>query len=213
MRMGSKQQEKSHQTMVELMDAAMELFARKGFRETSVAEITRHAGYAKGSFYRHWPSKDQLFLQIVERKLAQYRASRDERIATAGDLEGAMRIIWDFLQDMVADRNWAKVFLEFTVHAARDPELRRIMRLDQHRLSEDLFARLIRPFAPPGFPVEKLGALNTALFEGFMVHNALETGVLDLHDVREAAVALALDMVRRLAPTQAPISQPTGGPA
>lgn len=211
--MGTRQQEKSQQTMVELMDAAMELFARKGYRETSVSEITRRAGYAKGSFYRHWPSKDQLFLQIVERKLAQYRAARDERLAQADDLEGALRIIWDFLQDMVADRNWAKVFLEFTVHAARDPELRQALRRDQHRLSEEMFARLIRPFAPPGLPAEKLGALNTALFEGFMVHNALETGVLDLGDVREAAVTLALDMARRNESAQSSVPQPTGGPA
>jgi len=209
----TKQQEKSHQTMIELMDAAMELFARKGFRETSVAEITRRAGYAKGSFYRHWPSKDLLFLQVVEYKLAQYRAERDERIARARDLEEALRIIWDFLQNMVAEHNWAKIFLEFTVYAARDPELRKTIRQDQHRLSDGLFARLIQPFTPPGLPAEKLGALNTALFEGFMVHNALETGILDLSDVREAAVALALDMVRRHAAVQPDSSQPTGDPA
>ncbi|WP_029897036.1 TetR/AcrR family transcriptional regulator [Desulfohalovibrio reitneri] len=187
----TKQREKSRQTRRELMDAAMALFADKGFGETSVAEITARAGYAKGSFYRHFDGKDRLFLDILERKLAEYRAQRDRSIEEAADLEEALRVIWDFLATMVADRNWAKVFLEFTVHAARDEGLREELGATRYRLSEDLFARLIRPFVPEGYPARKLGALNTALFEGFMVHNALESGVLDLADVREAAVALS----------------------
>jgi AcrR family transcriptional regulator len=160
-----------------------------------VAEITRKAGYAKGSFYRCWPSKDELFLQILEKKLGQYRQARDERIKRADSLEEALRIIWGFLESMASDSNWAKVFLEFTVHAARNKKLRGQLAKSQHRLSEDIFSRLVAPFTPEGCSAEKMGALNTVLFEGFMVHNALEIGVLRLEDVREAAVALALKQV------------------
>ncbi len=191
--MTTKQQEKSLQTMQELMASAKVLFGRTGYLETTVAGITRHAGYSKGSFYRHWQSKDELFLQVVEDKLRQYRQARDARIGAAKSLEEALRIIWDFLEAMVEDSNWAKVFLEFTVHAARRRELRAKLRQSQYRLSEDLFARLIQSLVPAGYPAAKIGALNTALFEGFMVHTALETGVLSLHDVREAAVTLALN--------------------
>jgi AcrR family transcriptional regulator len=193
-RVTTKQQEKSHQTMLELMASATELFSRKGFLSTSVAEITGKAGYSKGIFYRHWESKDELFLRIIEEKLQQYRGTRDERLRNAASLEEALRIIWDFLEHMVSDRNWAKVFLEFTVHASRDPELRRTVRQRQYRLSETIFADLIRPFVPEGYPAQTMGALNTALFEGYMVHTALETGVLELADVQEAAVRLALDL-------------------
>lgn len=190
--MSTKQQEKSRQTMEELMSSAMALFSEKGFTQTSVAEITSRAGYAKGSFYRHWESKNQLFLQIIEQKLKQYRSARDKRIEDAQDLEEALRIIWDFLETMVQDAQWAKVFLEFTIHSVRDEELRTEMRQRQYRLSETIFANLVRRFVTTDYPAEKIGALNTALFEGFMVHNALEAGVLSLEDVREAAVALAL---------------------
>jgi AcrR family transcriptional regulator len=192
--MSTKQQEKSRQTMLELMASASELFGRKGYMNTSVAEITRAAGYSKGIFYRHWESKDELFLKIVEQKLQQYRSTRDARLEQARNLEEALRIIWDFLEHMVSDRNWAKVFLEFTVHAARSAELRKTIRRRQHRLSETIFAQLIRPFVPDEYPAEKMGALNTALFEGFMIHTALETGVLTLADVQEAAVLLAVKL-------------------
>lgn len=190
--MARRQQEKSRQTMEELMAAAEVLFSEKGYAETSIAAITESAGYSKGSFYRHWESKDSLFLQIVEQKLKSYRDARDATIGKASNLREALQIIWDFLESIVEDRNWAKVFLEFTVQGARNPELREIMIRRQYRLSETLFAELVAEFTDGEYPPEKLGALNTVLFEGFMVHNALEIGVVDLADIREAAITLAL---------------------
>ncbi|MFP4071599.1 MAG: TetR/AcrR family transcriptional regulator [Desulfovibrionales bacterium] len=195
--MATKQHEKSRQTMLELMASAVELFGQRGYTETTIAAITRHAGYSKGIFYRHWHSKDELFLKILEGKLHQYRRTRDRKLKEADSLEEVLQIIWDFLESMVADRNWAKVFLEFTVHAARNPELRNQIRQRQYRLSETIFAELVRPFVPPTFPAEKMAALNTALFEGFMVHNALESEVLRLHDVRDAAIAMARSLAAR----------------
>ncbi len=190
--MARKQQEKSKQTKEELMRSAGDLFGQKGFMATTVAEITAHAGYSKGSFYRHWVSKDKLFMEIIENKLKEYRSSRDERLDKAGSLEEVMHIIWDFLEIIVRDENWAKVFLEFTVYASRIPELRNDLSLSQYRLSEKVFAELVRDFVETGYPPEKLGAFNTVLFEGYMVQSALGTGIVDLKDIREAALTVAL---------------------
>lgn len=40
------------------------LFEEKGFKDTNVAEIMQATGYATGSFYRYYPSKDHLFMEI-----------------------------------------------------------------------------------------------------------------------------------------------------
>ncbi|MGE4423644.1 MAG: TetR/AcrR family transcriptional regulator [Pseudodesulfovibrio sp.] len=190
--MATKQQEKSQQTMRELMASAIELFGTKGFASTSVAEITDHAGYAKGSFYRHWNSKDELFLQIVEQKFKEYRATRHDRVQKAADLREAMGIIWDFLETIVSDRNWSAIFLEFTIHAATNEPLRRLLNQSDYRLSDRVFADLVRDHVTSDFPPEKIGALNTALFEGFLIHRALGTETLSLAEVREAAIDLAV---------------------
>lgn len=190
--MATKQQEKSRQTMEELMASAVELFGTQGFASTSVAEITEHAGYAKGSFYRHWNSKDELFLQIVERKFRQYRATRHDRVQRAADLREAMNIIWDFLETIVADRNWSAIFLEFTIHAATNESLRQMLNRSDYRLSDRVFADLVRDHVTSDYPPEKIGALNTALFEGFLIHRALGTETLSLAEVREAAIGLAV---------------------
>ncbi len=190
--MAKKQQEKSKQTMNELMASAISLFGSKGFMHTSVAEITEHAGYAKGSFYRHWNSKDELFLQIVERKLKEYRGERDPKVAGARNLEEAMHIIWDFLETIINDRNWSSIFLEFTIHSAHSEILKKLMNKSVYRLSNQIFADLVRDHVETDFPPEKIGALNTALFEGFLIHRTLGTQLLTIADVRRAAIALAL---------------------
>ncbi|MGE4552137.1 MAG: TetR/AcrR family transcriptional regulator [Desulfovibrionaceae bacterium] len=190
--MARRQQEKSWQTQQELMRAAFELFGAKGFHATTVNEITQRAGYAKGSFYRHWASKDELMLQIIKDKLADYRSVRDRRIAQAENLEEVMHVIWDFLETIISDKSWSRVFLEFALHASRHEELRARLNDEGYRLNNKIFAELVRPFVPSDFPPEKIGALNTALFEGFLIHNVLDTGVLNRTDVKNAAIALAL---------------------
>ncbi|CCH48619.1 TetR/AcrR family transcriptional regulator [Pseudodesulfovibrio piezophilus] len=190
--MSKKQQEKSQQTMTELMASAIELFGTNGFVGTSVAEITEHAGYAKGSFYRHWNSKDELFLLIVEQKLKQYRQSRNGKVHSARNLEEALDVIWDFLESITHDQKWSTIFLEFTVYSAQSENLRTRMNQSVYRLSNDIFADLVREHVQTDYPPEKLGAINTALFEGYLIHRTLGTQVLSFDDVRSAAISLAL---------------------
>lgn len=190
--MAKKQQEKSLQTMNELMASAFELFGTNGFAQTSVAEITDHAGYAKGSFYRHWNSKDELFLSIVEQKFKRYRASRHKRVKNAENLEEAMNVIWDFLKTIVDDRNWSSIFLEFTIYSATNENLRKLMNQSVYRLSNEIFAKLVRNHMETDFPPEKLGALNTALFEGYLIQHTLGNEVLTFEDVRQNAIDMAL---------------------
>jgi AcrR family transcriptional regulator len=50
----------------QLLDAAVWAFARKGFRHAQVSDIIARAGVARGTFYLHFASKQQVFLAIVE---------------------------------------------------------------------------------------------------------------------------------------------------
>jgi AcrR family transcriptional regulator len=54
-----------------LVDAAIEAFSRGGYAEVNVDEICRAARMAKGSFYRHFRSKEDLFLAAAEGAAAQ----------------------------------------------------------------------------------------------------------------------------------------------
>ncbi|MFW6035448.1 MAG: TetR/AcrR family transcriptional regulator [Halothermotrichaceae bacterium] len=47
-----------------LINKSSELFLKKGFKDTSVSEITERAGIATGTFYNYFSSKEELFLII-----------------------------------------------------------------------------------------------------------------------------------------------------
>jgi AcrR family transcriptional regulator len=54
---------RAERTRTRLLAAALDLFARKGYDETTVAEIATAAGVTEMTFYRHFGSKDQLVLE------------------------------------------------------------------------------------------------------------------------------------------------------
>ena len=49
---------------------AQRLFARFGLRKTTVDEIINIAKIAKGTFYKYFPDKEALFLEVVEKESA-----------------------------------------------------------------------------------------------------------------------------------------------
>ncbi len=188
--MARRQQEKSHETRDELYESAIQLFGSKGFSGTTIAEITDNAGYAKGNFYRYWKSKDDLFLQIMEERLRGYRAAREKSLNDAHSIEEATSVIIAFLESMLDDGNWAKIFLEFTIHASGSDQLKAELNKSIYRLSSDMFAEIMSPFNVSGFSLKKIGGLVTALFEGYLIQSILNTNVIDKEDLGKAIMAL-----------------------
>lgn len=52
------------QVRADLLSGAARLFATRGFSEVSIADIARTAGVATGTFYAHFPSKDDVVAQL-----------------------------------------------------------------------------------------------------------------------------------------------------
>ncbi|MBM2615225.1 TetR/AcrR family transcriptional regulator [Actinoplanes sp. LDG1-06] len=68
------------QTGAELKAAAVRVFARTGYLNAKITDITAEAGRATGSFYKHFASKEQLLEALLEDLLAE----GDESAAAAG---------------------------------------------------------------------------------------------------------------------------------
>lgn len=64
-----------------LVVAAREAFARRGYAQVNVADICREAGIAKGSFYRYFDSKEEIFLAAA-RSMVDMVAEQFEGIAS-----------------------------------------------------------------------------------------------------------------------------------
>src|ERR1700694_4217732 len=56
----SRRQRRREETSEKLFVAAMELFSRKGFAQTTVEDITKAADVGKGTFFNYFPSKEHV---------------------------------------------------------------------------------------------------------------------------------------------------------
>ncbi len=61
-----------------LIETATKLAHLRGFRETSLADIAEAANVPVGNVYYYFKAKDELGEAIVERRLAEFRAFRDD---------------------------------------------------------------------------------------------------------------------------------------
>jgi AcrR family transcriptional regulator len=59
-------QSRGADTRKSILDVSLALFSKNGYDATSVAEICQDAGVSKGAFYHHFPSKQELFLALME---------------------------------------------------------------------------------------------------------------------------------------------------
>ncbi len=67
-----------------LLDAAEDVFAEKGFAPATLDEIASVAGYTKGAIYKHFATKEDLFLAVNDRFVAACGWSRDELVGRSG---------------------------------------------------------------------------------------------------------------------------------
>ncbi len=110
-----------------LLDAAEEVFAEKGFTPASLDDIARAAGYTKGAIYKHFATKEDLFLAVSDRYWRRYFDNFAEVMASAKQV-GAREFdeIAERWRTLSRDRGAEHAALghEFTLYLLRNPEAR-----------------------------------------------------------------------------------------
>lgn len=131
----------------QMLDAALELFATRGYDETGVGDIAATAGVAVGTLYLYFPSKEHVlnglharFHQGLRRFLLDVRAElseRSERGEPLSHAEAIAGVIDEMAVYMAAHRRYSKVVSRY---APRLPECAS----DEDAATEDLLATMMR---------------------------------------------------------------------
>ncbi|TVP70759.1 MAG: TetR/AcrR family transcriptional regulator [Leptolyngbya sp. LCM1.Bin17] len=110
-------QESRRQTRAQLLAAAAQVFAEKGFNGASVEDIAETAGYSKGAVYSNFESKEDLFLALID----QYLAVELEKLGDSIDLP-----LWEaeFERDLTENRTLKLLTVEFFLYAMRNESAR-----------------------------------------------------------------------------------------
>jgi len=115
-----------------IVEAAVDLFSRKGFRGTTTREIAEAAGISEAMIFKHFATKRELYSAIIEVK-----SETEELLASAAKASKAE-------DDAGVLRSVGLKMLEQT---ERDPSLMRLLlfsALEGHELSEIFFESRVR---------------------------------------------------------------------
>ena len=87
-----------------ILEAAARLFFEQGFAGTGIDDIGAAVGVTGPAFYRHFKSKQDLLVALVERAVSNLQAVVDRALAQAdGNAEEAMRLLVEFSADACVD--------------------------------------------------------------------------------------------------------------
>ena len=179
--------ERRQQTHARLLDAAGQVFARRGFHTATLDEVAEAAGYTKGAVYSNFASKDALFLALLDQRVAAQLEQVEAlyAIESSEELRAAMRGRTE--PEFAAAHDFGLLMVEFSLYAMRRPaaqaELAKRYRQLRGRLAELITRRYAsRQSAPPMAP-EHLAALVLATDAGLFLQYAAEPGALpwELH--------------------------------
>mgnify|MGYP002400988900 CR=1 FL=1 len=77
----------------DILDAAVKIFAAKGFHNTTVAEIAASSGFAIGTLYQFFASKEHLYSALLAERLTAMYADIRAAVAEASDVIGKIELL------------------------------------------------------------------------------------------------------------------------
>jgi AcrR family transcriptional regulator len=154
-----------------LLDAGRTVFVRDGYRNGSLDRVAAEAGFTKGAVYANFATKADLLLAIYEERSVARAKAVAEASADVSDLDELRRRMVDDWRGVVEhERGWSLLLIEFWVHAAREPELRKRLRAAHLHVREAITAALTgvaeRGEARLAMPPDRLATAVMALGNG-----------------------------------------------
>jgi AcrR family transcriptional regulator len=196
------QAERREETRDQLLAAAARVFAERGFHATSLEAIGEDAGFSRGAVYYNFADKEELFLELLDRRCAERAQDLREAFAgTDGDVAATSRQAQSAAQQaldaMTGDPEWRALYLEFLAHAARDAAFRRrfARRTDEMRGAlEEIVVERAGPVADVlGMTPQQLAVVVDALGVGLWGHHMLHGAKSVPPELFSQAIALLLD--------------------
>ena len=103
-----------------IVAAAIAEFRDNGFEVTSMDKIAATAGVSKRTVYNHFPSKEELFTEILNKLWASSVAQLDVSYSSAQPLRDQLRVLLHAKMKMMSDNNFldlARVAIAATIHS------------------------------------------------------------------------------------------------
>jgi TetR/AcrR family transcriptional regulator, mexJK operon transcriptional repressor len=129
--------------LTELLDVAAEIFISEGFSAASTNEIARRANSSKTTFYSRFPTKEHLFLAVIERRINGIFQQVAGSLPEERPIEETLQKFGSALIRLALSKEQIALIRVVSMEAAKFPELgKRYYELGPKRAEERLAAYL-----------------------------------------------------------------------
>ena len=122
-----------------ILEAAVKVFARQGFYQSTVAQIAREAGVADGTIYLYFKNKDDILVNFFQYKTKQvFERFRAEVNHAESSLDKLRNLIRRHLAEFQRDRDMAILYQVGTHQIERlaEEQIREMSKMYQDLISE-----------------------------------------------------------------------------
>jgi AcrR family transcriptional regulator len=167
-----------------ILDAALNVFSKRGYREAVVDEIASEARTSKGGVYFHFPGKQAIFFALLDRSADMLFNRINERVEEEPDPIAKVEVaLHTLLHTFAAHRILARLFLVEALGAGPDFHMKihaihgRFISLIESHLDQAVRQNLIGPLDTRVASLAWFGALNQVV-----INWVLEEDVSPLED-------------------------------
>lgn len=168
-------EERRRQTVNRLLDAATQVFARKGIERATLDEVAAAAGLTKGAVYSNFASKEDLVLALFWRHVDAPVANPLHDAGTGERPQAYRRVGDDFAGALATDavRDWAVLIVEFWSYAMRNPAAREIM-ASALEVVREMARRELPADADDSLTPDERATLGVALNVGLAIQHLID---------------------------------------
>jgi AcrR family transcriptional regulator len=171
-----------------LLDAAKDTFARKGFEGASLEEIAEVAGYTRGAIYKHFGTKEELFLAVNKYWNESFLRTFVETIDPSTPIDeldlASLAKRWHEMQ--YADPLEFGLGLEFNLYVLRHPETLAVVAKQRLELAQMIADFIDEQATRLGQKIHMssmtLARLSIACSDGLQLAAFLDPGQQDLYE-------------------------------
>jgi AcrR family transcriptional regulator len=143
----SRKEEDRRRKTDEILDAALALFARKGYDGTTVEDIAEELGYAKASLYYYFPGKEAIVKALIYDAMDRAADRMDQILAQSADpVENLRGLIGYYVDDYLEKRGFFNIYHQVAhfMAAILSPEESRSMAIRMSEMNQKIVGMIRR---------------------------------------------------------------------
>lgn len=95
-----------------IIDAAIEVFSRNGFQDSTISEIAQKANVAEGTIYQYFRNKEDLFFSIPIDKTKEFYEELELHLqGINGAMNKIRKFVWYYLYHLQANPEYARALM------------------------------------------------------------------------------------------------------